>query len=1036
MTKTGVSIAPTPIYAESRMSEKIENIALVSAAGAGKTRALTRRFLLLYLHKAKFPLDSLYGITFTNEAAFEMKMRILRYLELLVSGIPRDESEEDILRYFTKLFPDSKEQANKKKRYLLNNLSDLNISTFHSLFASFLSSIPFAAGILPGYEIIDEIQEEMFFETVLDTFFERVHQDKNLYKIISELLEQQATRLKNNIKKIFWSITPWLGFLQGLVDKEKQIKRSVIEQGNNFCDVLKKFIIFVRANELLTYTKNGQQMNKNLAGFLAKIDNFIQTRDLKTIQDAIFGVDIADKKYIKSFLKNLGERSNEFLEILALLKKSEAEYLQLLSDQQILIHLKPILEIYRQFENEKQDKNLLSFNDIETYTLRALKNNPEPEYLYFKIGAEIKHLMIDEFQDTSYRQLEILEPLISEITSIAPSEKSFFYVGDPRQAIFRWRGGTPELFNLLKERYKGKIRDEELKINYRSKEEIINFVNTVLEKNDKVKPGNTGGWIRVEHLGGFDNKNEGNQKIMKRIAFITEDLHKKFGYEYSDIAVLVRTNRFGGAIAEEFAQRHLPCVSKSRADILSDNDVRFVISLLKFLDNPENDFALMHVLFSPVFNIKEESLRRLRFGNKTLYMSIIDNHPEWKASIKLKNLLSLVHFCNPYELIYRIYRELQLTISYSLATLLDVASEYTKRELTHLSTFVDWLEKAGASIEIKESHPEGVKILTVHKAKGLEFEVVIIPETNWTLANYENRQLLFSYKESGAAPDRIYWRNYGKYFKSLKEEEQKRLKKDDLNLLYVALTRAKNGVYVLGFHSPKIGHGFWLDTISEKVGDTSYSVGEIIQQEKRERKVEKHKPSRVISEQPTIIKEERSLYSPTERGVEIIAPERRRGMEFGEMVHSALSRITWLNNGDVEENVKNTIDYIKNIYVRLPEDALKIEKKLGPLLMETLIDPDLRFLFYKDNRDMQCKNELPIYFEEEKRDISAQIDRLIIGSDTITIIDYKTGEAKPEYKHQMRVYKKGIQKIYPGLSVKTLLIYLEREPGKKIVEIE
>jgi ATP-dependent exoDNAse (exonuclease V) beta subunit len=120
------------------MSKKIENIALVSAAGAGKTRALTRRFLYLYLHRAQFPLDSLYGITFTNEAAFEMKMRILRYLELLASGNAKDESEEDIIRYFNQLFPNSREQIKKKKRFLLSNLS-LSYQAFHLLRAFFLA---------------------------------------------------------------------------------------------------------------------------------------------------------------------------------------------------------------------------------------------------------------------------------------------------------------------------------------------------------------------------------------------------------------------------------------------------------------------------------------------------------------------------------------------------------------------------------------------------------------------------------------------------------------------------------------------------------------------------------------------------------------------------------------------------------------------------------------------------------------------------------------------------------------------------------
>ena len=1017
------------------MSKKIENIGLISAAGAGKTRALTRRFLFLYLHKANYPLDSLYGITFTNEAAFEMKTRIVRYLELLATGMTKDESEKDIIKYFSESFPDIKDLAQKKKRYLLNNLSDLNISTFHSLFASFLSSIPFAAGILPGYEIIEETQELTIFGLVLDKFFENVYLNRNLQHIISELLEQQETNIKDSIKNIFWNVIPWLEFLQNLVVEEEKIKLGIAEQGDKYCKALNRLKTFVHENETLTYTKSTQQMNKHLAGFLDQIDKCTQTNDLDIMEHSFFGVDIASKNYLQTFINNLGERADELLIILDQIRNTEASYLNLLSDQQILMHLKPILEIYRQFQKAKQDKNYLSFNDIEIYTLQALKNNPEPDYLYFKIGAEMKHLMIDEFQDTSFRQLEILEPLIAEIISVAPSEKSFFYVGDPRQAIFRWRGGTPVLFNLLKEKYPDKIKDEELIINYRSKEEIIKFVNQVLDKNDEARSNNAGGWIRVENLGEFPDREQGEQTIIEKTTSIIETLHKNCGYEYSDIAVLVRTNRFGMAIAEELAKRHLPCVSKSQADILSDNDVRFVLNLLKFLDDPENDFALLPVLVSSVFNIKEETLRLLKSGKKTLYLSLGDLHPDWQVTKKLKKLLSLVYFCNPYELIYRIYRELELKISYSLATLLDVALEYTKNGFSHLSAFIDWLEKVGAAIEVKKVHPEGVKVFTVHKAKGLEFEVVIIPETNWALSRTENRQLLFSYKETSAAPEKIYWRKYGKHLEKLTAKEQERLKRDELNLLYVALTRAKNGVYVLGYESPKIGLGFWLDTISEKIGNSNYALGEILKKERIKEPKEKQEPYTIITEEPMAIKEERSLYSPTERSIELIEPERRKGMEFGEMVHKALSKIEWLDNLNTDELVNDIVNYVEDTYVRLPKDAIEIKNKLVPLLTETVADPDLRFLFFKDDRALQCKNELPIYFEDEKKDVSAHIDRLIIEADTILIIEYKTGEEKEEYEHQIQTYKKGIQKIYPGYSVKTLLIYLEKERGKKIVEV-
>ncbi len=1022
------------------MSEKLENIALISSAGAGKTRALTQRFLFLFLHKALYPLDSLYGITFTNEAAFEMKTRILRYLDVLITGKTQNESEKAIIDDFTHLFPDIKERAEKKRRYLLNNLSELNISTFHSLFASFLSSIPFAAGILPGYEVIDETREALIYESVLDRFFEEVTQNKEIFNAIYELLEQQETRIKVSINGIYGCIIPWLNFLENLVNREGDIRSSIVEQENRFTNLLQEFRDFIHENESAGYIKNSNRMNNNVMKLLITIDKYIETKNFDNLSkseytQSILRRDIDSKSYIQKFTNNLGEKSADFLKILENIKICTKDYLNLLSDRQILIHLKPILEIHRLFQKEKRNRNVISFDDIETYTLEAFKNNPEPDYLYFKVGAEIRHLMIDEFQDTSHRQLEVMEPLISEITSVEPKEKSIFYVGDPKQAIFRWRGGTPELFYMLLRKYHDKIKKEELIVNYRSKEEIIKFVNTVLNKNDKPKEGNTGGWIKVEQCGDFSEKEEGAQKIKERIYSLVKELHREYGYEYSDIAVLVRTNNFGAAIAEELTKKRVPCVSRSRADILSDVDVWFVLNLLKFLDNPENNFALMHVLLSPLFNIKEETLRRLQYTQKTLFLNLSDSHPRWIVTKKLVHLLSLVHFLNPYELIYQIYKELGIKISYSLATLLDVALEYTREGFGSLSSFIDWVEKAGESIEIKEVHPEGVKILTIHKAKGLEFEVVIIPETNWQIKPYENRQLLFSYMDNGSKPEKIYWRSYGKYFKTLKDAEQERLKNDELNLLYVALTRAKNGIYILGFNHLKKGLGFWLDTISEKLGTTEYSCGEVFKKGRFEIRGKEEKAYGALSEEPLVIKEERTLYSPTERGIEIIDASRRRGIEFGTMVHHALSRVEWLDSFDIEHFVNDVMEFIKNMYVRTPEETEEIDVHLKSLLIETFTDPDLRYLFFKDNRDIKCKNELPIYFEEEKRDISGHIDRLIIEPGVMTIIDYKTGQEKPEYTHQMLIYKKGIEKIYPGSRVSSLLIFLEKQRGGKVVEV-
>lgn len=1012
-----------------------ENILLISSAGSGKTRELTKQFLIYYLSEENSHLKSLYAVTFTNEAAYEMKSRILHYLNILSGRITEDKSEKEILEEFKKIFPDIRERAKEKKKYLLHNISDLNISTFHSLFSSFLSSIPFFAGVIPGYGIIEEGLEKIMFEEIVDKFFEETENNEEILKNIQELIEyEEISNLKKRIIKVYQSISPYIDFLEKLLNKEEKLKIELEKCKKNFWEIFKKLKDFLEENISEGSTQEGK-INKYFSGFLEKMKEFLEEKDFDKfyndkISENILNKKFLEKRYIENFLKNISfEKSKLFLEIFEKLRENLQNCLYLLSDTTILVYLKPVLEIHKKFQNEKKEKNVLGFTDIEKYTLNALKNNPETDYLYFKIGSEIKHLMIDEFQDTNFLQMEVLEPIISELTSVSPSEKSIFCVGDPSQAIFRFRGGVAKIFDFLKNKYSEKIKVKTLNINYRSKEEIINFVNKIFERNDKTEENNKGGWIRVENLGDFQNKEEGKERILKRISEIVQELHNNYGYKYSEIAVLTKRNNFAMDVSEELSNSDIPWQSRSGKDILNDNDVRFILNLLKFLDEPENDFALFSVLNSPVFGINEETIREMKKEGKTLYLALTKSYPFLPLTQKLKNLLSLSGFLNPYEIIYQIYKEFQFEISYPLLTLLDIALEYTKEGFHSLSSFIRWVESVGATIEIKQSHSEGVNILTVHKAKGLEFEVVIIPETDYT-PEKENKNLLFSYTEDETKPEKIYWRKYTKYLEDLKNAERERLENDELNILYVAMTRAKNGLYILGY--TKEGKaGFLFDFISKKIGDGNYVSGEII---KKEIKTEKEKRQKYyqIKEENFETDEEYFLYSPTEESDEFMIGEKYKGLEFGEIVHKALSYIEWMDGLNTEKVVTQVIGYVKNIYTKTFQEEKEMEKNLNFLLFETITDPQLRFLFFKDNRNVECRNELPIYFTSEKKEVSARIDRIIIEGNKIIIADYKIGERKEEYRKQIETYKKGVQKIYPEREIEAVLVYLGEKKGKKL----
>lgn len=1018
------------------MASLIKNVALVSAAGSGKTHALTKRFLLLYLQDPGYRLESLYAITFTNAAAYEMKDRILRYLDVLSTGAARSDAEKEVLEYFTGIFPDVRNRAAARRLQLLNNLSDLHISTFHSLFASFLSCIPFAADIMPDYEILDEVREGALLVQTIDDFFEAAGRDRKIMKVLSEMMEQQGKGIKKDFDTLYANLINWMDYFEELLGREKGVLDDAERHAADFARSLRKFASFVRAHEDAARTKTTGRMNANLAKFLDKIEEAADAGDAEALSRCFADFlenGIESKKYVRDFVGNLHD-ARGFRATLDGLLASCRQYVVTLSDREILVHVKPIMKIHEFFQRAKKEKNALSFSDIETYTLKALVKSPETEYLYFKLGSEINHLMIDEFQDTSLHQVEILEPIMDEITAVEPEKKSLFYVGDPHQSVFRWRGGAPELFEFVKQRYEGKIEGEELVVNYRAKQEIIDFVNLILKKKDRVKPGNTGGWVRVERVGDFGLKGEAREAVMAKTAALIQELTGKYGYAFDDIAILTRKNKFARELAGVLSSSGIACVSQARASVLDEHDVQFMLCLLRFLDDPQDDFDLMHVLLSPAVGLKEETIRKLRFHGKTLYLVLSDHHSDWPVTQKLKDLLSSVYFCNPYELIFRSMRTFGLKMSYPLATLLDAALTYTKDGLNSLASFIKWFEQHGARLQVKEAHARGVRILTIHGAKGLEFEVVIIPETDEDLSRGENDNLIFSYTEDSVRPDRVYWRAYGKYLQDLREAERARLAKDSLNLLYVALTRAKTGVWMLGYAIKNKDVGFWLETIRERLDGKSYPMHDIAPKEKPRAEEAKTKPYVEVREAP-VIREERSLYSPTERGVEIIEPGRRAGMEFGKVAHRAFSWVEWLDGRDVDECAGLAAAYATSLFARSAEEARDIKARLVPLVRKTLSDPDLRSVFYKDGRDVECRNELSIYFEDEKRDVAGQIDRLVIGPDEVVIVDYKTGAESKDYAQQMRTYQKGIERIFPGRRVRTVIVYLEKPRGSKIKEI-
>lgn len=1024
----------------------LKNIALRATAGSGKTRALTKRFLELYLGLEDYRLPSLCAITFTNKATMEMKERILSYLKLLANSSiePDTEEEREIIKSFREKFSgvDLEQLARKKQKFLLNNLSDLQVSTLDSLFFNFLSAIPFQAKVLPGFEIIEDLQAAAILEETLDEFFEEAMHNPRTEKAIRGLLRPEEGNVKEQTKEAFGSFVGHLREIKNVFPDPPALLAHWERERNKIISEIRgpvlNFIALVEDNAAYQ-TKRGEA-NVRIGKKIEKMKGAIREGKLEEIAGDFVAKKISEGRDFSRFLDNLNNAGRGDVgltihqEIDGLQKKFE-DYINATSNKLILAHLIPIQQIYERFQKKKHEQNLLTYDDLEFLTLEALRGGEEErEHLYFKLSGKISHLFIDEFQDTSIREWEVLQPIAEEATS---GEGSLFYVGDPNQAIFRWRKGEARLFDQVIRRFPGKIEEKDLDKNYRSKKEIVDFVNTLFRERAAYRPmismSPEGGWVRVTDLGEY-NREEGKEKVGQEVVRIIKELNHK-GYKYSDVTILVRRNKTGVELADRLRQERIPCASESQAMLLAQQEVRTVLSLLQFLEDPEDDFALGQVLLSPIFGLQEEEVFRIK-KKKPLYLTLRDEHPDWEPTRKLTDLLNLVGFLNPYELLFRIYTRLGLEKIYGhsepILSLLEAALRYCQEHgYAPLSEFIEWLKTSGKAIEVREKQPAGVNILTVHKAKGLQFKVVILPETQWQ-QQPEDKSLLFDYKPGEVLPSQIYWRRaIRNVFSGPFDREKERLRDDELNLLYVALTRAQQGLWVLGYRSARLRGFTWFSYIEKNIGG-SYSAGEI--------KKLKESPSkfRVAELEPEPIflplaeafqEEEHGLFSPTEKRNEILTEGRRGEIKWGNIYHHALCKVEWLDGKDIGKLIEEIVSYTKKAVARTDGEAKDIDKRLPGFLWATLNNPQWRPIFFKDNRRVVLKTEVPVYFQGQRNDVSGRIDRLIIEADLVSIIDFKSGKDKEADHRQMELYKEGIERIYPGRRVETYLVTKRGKDG-------
>jgi len=602
-----------------------------------------------------------------------------------------------------------------------------------------------------------------------------------------------------------------------------------------------------------------------------------------------------------------------------------------------------IFEIYKSVKKSLNIKtNTLEFDDVTNFVYELLRGGDiDSEFLYFRLDSKIEHILIDEFQDTSITQFKILEPLIEEINSgVGVKEfKSFFYVGDTKQSIYRFRGGVKELFYYVKNLYDVDV--EKLDTNYRSSKKVVEFVNRVFK--DKIK-GYTEQKVASKEDSGYVKVVEGEelvQMIVQEVGFLLN-----LGVSEDDIAILTYANTDAFVIEEELLKEfpNIDITTTTTIKLINTPTVRAIIEFIKYIYFKEKIY--LSNFLALIGRDLDEKVDMTNFSvDKELYILVRDIVKYFDIYYYDENILKFIEIIGRFK---------------------------------DIEEFVFGCEDIEEASPLKKQ--TGIKILTIHKSKGLEFDHVIVAD-RFKQKPVNRDHFIFDY--DGVELKELYLRSKGRELVDSNYSEALNRQKifeyeDELNTLYVALTRAKSSLIICK-KSEKSSLSI-LDLSIFEDGEVSI-----------ERKSEKSEKYEDFEYESIIVgfQEKKSTDSEDEKDFEAI--------NFGLALHYMLENLHNFSHDEIEEAfwaMKNRFEQ------KLQEEQfLKIKKRVENLLANQTFLTLISGSVYK---------EIPLSYEEEIK----QVDLLVEKDDRYVVIDYKSSDfVQSKHIKQVSYYKKALAAI-------------------------
>ncbi|MFD2551428.1 UvrD-helicase domain-containing protein [Bizionia sediminis] len=1028
-----------------------------ASAGSGKTYTLVKTYVSI-LFKATSPLafKNILAITFTNKAAGEMKTRILDTLKTFSSETTNTASNTMFNDICAELQISPKELQTKSATILdaiLHNYAAFDISTIDGFTHKIIRTFAHDLKLPLNFEVA--LDTERLLEEAVDQLISRAGTDVRLTKILVDFALEKADDDKSwDVSRDFYAIAkllisendrPYIASIQDkTLDDFKNLKTSTLrelEQAKNLCIKTANAALNIIAENGLSFENFSRGSVPNYFKKIAEGNFTTDINDRKWVTDLLEGQPIYPKTKTKQNVATIIDGIQPKLaDYFNACKKAVLNY-TLLND--IYRHLTP-LSVLSAINNEltliKEDQNLILISDFNTLISREIKNQPTP-FIYERIGEKFKHYFIDEFQDTSELQWQNLIPLLDNAVASKPG--SIMLVGDAKQAIYRWRGGKAEQFMGLYNKTKNPFYLEPeiipLESNYRSYQEIITFNNGFFNYlSDTV-------FSQLEHKSLYKNAQQKSQKEASgfvQLAFLDgeaetdtttaycEEVYQTItscldhGYTEADICVLVRKNKDGVAVANYLAERQVTIMSSESLLLDSSEHVRFINNLLRLMLQPDNQDVKAAILYhiSQLCQISDIH----NFLKAHVYLSPEDLFKKLTVfgySINYNQLFQLAF----YDLVETLVRDFKL-ITHSDAFIqyyMDIVLEFSEKNRADIGNFLHYYDskKHKLSIVTPEGYP-AVQIMTIHKSKGLEFPVVIFPFADINIYSEMHPKEWFPLNPEAFNGFQYTLLNYSKKFetygaqgKAIFDNHQAQLELDNLNILYVALTRPVEQLYIISklvsdtkstnkqasfneFFINYLKHlGLWQDN------QQRYQFG---QQQRSLKPKAANLASLTKNKFLSTPKESHNIKVITRSG-SLWDTAQGAAIEKGNLIHTIMAHIT------TPEDVNSVMEaQLKNGTINQQQ-----EPHLRDIVLQLITHPKLKAYF--------AKSGIRVYNE---RDIIANNDQIIrpdrlvfLNNKDVVLIDYKSGKEEAKHLHQLADYETILTSMNFNVT-KKILIYI------------